>query len=296
MPAAFDPAASRTTLFAALLAAAGKHGARKDILEDPERQPLTYGRLILGAMVIGAELAKTTRRAETVGVLLPNVNGLPVVIMGLNAFGRVPALLNFSAGIKNLRSAIQTGVISRIITSRRFITMGNLQPVIDELSKLEIKPGQTARRRLSRGHPQWHRPQGKDRGRVPRKICRRRASPSRTRSGPTRCRAVHLRHRRRTKGCDPDQRQSGRERRPDLGACRRAAVGRRYRGQPVADLPLLWPHSRHADAAVQRHESGALPEPAALQGNPEADRRDQGDRPFRDRHVPARLCARRGRR
>ena len=141
MPAVFDPQSSRMTLFSALLRAMRTHGAKKEILEDPERQPLTYGRLVLGSMVLGAELAKGTRRMETVGVLLPNVVGLPVVIFGLNAFGRVPALLNFSAGVKNLRSAIHTGVIRRLITSRRFISVGNLQPVIDDLAKIEVSPG-----------------------------------------------------------------------------------------------------------------------------------------------------------
>ncbi len=141
MPAVFDPQSCRTSLFSALLRAMQSHGAKKVILEDPERQPLTYGRLVLGAMVLGAELAKGTRRLETVGVLLPNVVGMPVVLFGLSAFGRVPALLNFSAGVKNLRSAIQTGVIRRLITSRRFISLGNLQPVIDELAKIEVAPG-----------------------------------------------------------------------------------------------------------------------------------------------------------
>jgi acyl-[acyl-carrier-protein]-phospholipid O-acyltransferase / long-chain-fatty-acid--[acyl-carrier-protein] ligase len=138
---AFDPATTRKTLFEALLQAAKATGSNKVVVDDPERQPLTYDRLILGAMVLGAELARGTRRAETIGVLLPNVVGLPVVIFGMNAFGRVPGLLNFSAGIKNLRSAIQTGVIRRLITSRRFITLGNLQPIIEDLAKIEVSPG-----------------------------------------------------------------------------------------------------------------------------------------------------------
>jgi acyl-[acyl-carrier-protein]-phospholipid O-acyltransferase / long-chain-fatty-acid--[acyl-carrier-protein] ligase len=143
MAAEFDLTQTRSTLFAALLQAMHTHGAAKVILDDPERQPLTYGRLVLGAMVLGAELAKGTRRGETVGVLLPNVVGLPVVIFGLNAFGRVPAMLNFSAGVKNVRSALRTGVIRRLITSRRFVTMGNLQPILAELAKTEVAPGKT---------------------------------------------------------------------------------------------------------------------------------------------------------
>jgi acyl-[acyl-carrier-protein]-phospholipid O-acyltransferase/long-chain-fatty-acid--[acyl-carrier-protein] ligase len=137
----FDLAASRSTLFQALLRAAAMHGGGKVCLEDPERQPLTYDRLILGALVLGGLLAKQTQRRETVGVLLPNVVGLPVVLFGLNAYGRVPALLNFSAGIKNLRSAIQTGRLQRVLTSKRFISVGNLQPLIDDLAQIDVGGG-----------------------------------------------------------------------------------------------------------------------------------------------------------
>jgi acyl-[acyl-carrier-protein]-phospholipid O-acyltransferase/long-chain-fatty-acid--[acyl-carrier-protein] ligase len=141
MPHPFDPSVSRTTLFGALLRAAATHGGSKAVLEDPERQPLTYDRLILGALVLGGLLAKTTTRRETVGVLLPNVVGLPVVLFGLNAYGRVPALLNFSSGAKALRSAIKTGVIKTLVTSKRFISVGNLQPLIDDLAQMDIGGG-----------------------------------------------------------------------------------------------------------------------------------------------------------
>jgi acyl-[acyl-carrier-protein]-phospholipid O-acyltransferase / long-chain-fatty-acid--[acyl-carrier-protein] ligase len=139
--AAFDAAAAQTTLFGALLDTVAAHSAERVALEDIERQPLTYGRLVLGSLVLGQALARETRRAETVGVLLPNVTGLAVVVFGLNAFGRVPALLNFSAGLKNLKSAVQTGVIRRIITSRRFVSMSNLGDTVSAMAAMEIAPG-----------------------------------------------------------------------------------------------------------------------------------------------------------
>src|SRR5688500_244557 len=101
----FDPASTRTTLFRALLAAKARHGRQKAILEDPERQPLTYGRLVLGAMVLGRKLRASTAPGEHVGVLLPNMQGAAVTLFALNANGRVPAMLNFTAGLKNLRAA-----------------------------------------------------------------------------------------------------------------------------------------------------------------------------------------------
>ncbi len=139
--ASFDVAATGTTLFAAFLAAATTHGADKPILEDVERSPLTYKRVILGSLVLGAKLAAGTRRAETVGVLLPNVNAMVVTLLGLNAFGRVAALLNFTAGARNIVSAVKTGVIAKIVTSRRFIDQAKLDDVVVALADTEIAPG-----------------------------------------------------------------------------------------------------------------------------------------------------------
>jgi len=141
----YDPDSCRNTLFGALLCAARRHGAGKQILEDIERQPMSYGRLILAALVLGKRLAEDTQRGETVGVLLPNVAGLAATIFGLNAYGRVPALLNFSAGAKNLSSALRTGLIATIITSRRFIATAKLQDVIDALAATQGRPGHKTR-------------------------------------------------------------------------------------------------------------------------------------------------------
>jgi acyl-[acyl-carrier-protein]-phospholipid O-acyltransferase/long-chain-fatty-acid--[acyl-carrier-protein] ligase len=142
MPAEFDPRSAETTLFAALLDAARRHGPAKEILEDAERTPLTYRRLILGALVLGAKLAGLTRRSEHVGVLLPNVNGLTVTVFGLNAFGRIAAMLNFTAGLKNLRSAVHTALVETVVTSRRFIELANLGELVAGLAETEVKPGQ----------------------------------------------------------------------------------------------------------------------------------------------------------
>ncbi|MEQ1613157.1 MAG: AMP-binding protein [Hyphomicrobiaceae bacterium] len=139
--ARFNPGDTTATLFEALMRAARTHGPGKIILEDHERQPLTYKRLILGSLVIGDKLAARTRRNEAVGVLLPTANGLAVTLFGLNAFGRVAAMLNYTAGLKNLRSAIETGMIQLLVTSRRFISIAKLEDVIAGLSAIEIAPG-----------------------------------------------------------------------------------------------------------------------------------------------------------
>ena len=129
----FDPSSGRRTLFEALLDARDAYGAQKQALEDAERTPLTYGRLVLGSLVLGRRLAAMTRPGECVGLLLPNAAGAVVTLFGLSAHGRVPAMLNFTAGPANLRSALTTAAIRTVVTSRRFIRLAELEPVVEAL-------------------------------------------------------------------------------------------------------------------------------------------------------------------
>lgn len=120
-----DPSRWNRTLFEALIeTAARRHGAVA--LEDQERTPLTYQRLLLGSFVLGRRLADMTRARERVGVLLPNVNGVAVTLFALFAFDRVPAMLNFTAGPVDLDAACRSVEIGTIVTSRRFVESANL--------------------------------------------------------------------------------------------------------------------------------------------------------------------------
>jgi acyl-[acyl-carrier-protein]-phospholipid O-acyltransferase/long-chain-fatty-acid--[acyl-carrier-protein] ligase len=129
----FTPAEARITLFRALIKASARHGKARIALEDPERKPLSYGNLILGALVLGRKLAAATQAGERVGLLLPNVQGMAVTLFGLLAYGRVPALLNFTAGVKNLKAAAELAELKTIVTSRRFVDQAKLD---DELAVL----------------------------------------------------------------------------------------------------------------------------------------------------------------
>ena len=79
----FDAAAARITVFRAWLQTIAQHGKSRVALEDPERQPITYGRLVLGALVLGRKLAALTQEREHVGVLLPNMQGMAVTLFSL---------------------------------------------------------------------------------------------------------------------------------------------------------------------------------------------------------------------
>ena len=117
------------TLFTALKAAEKTFGSNHPMLEDPQimARPLPYKTITVGARVLGKKFAKITQQGEAVGVLLPNAAGSVVTFFALQAHGRVPAMLNFSAGPAAVASACQTACVKTVLTSRRFIEMGKLE-------------------------------------------------------------------------------------------------------------------------------------------------------------------------
>src|SRR5580704_5905215 len=129
----FDVAKTRRPVFDALLEAAATYGAKKPILEDQERNPLTYTDLIRAAFALGAKLAKMTERGERVGVLLPSSSAAVVTFFALHAYGRTPVMLNFTAGNRNLRAAVKIASVKRVLSSHRFVEQGKLHDVIDAL-------------------------------------------------------------------------------------------------------------------------------------------------------------------
>ena len=132
----FETGHYKRTLFDGLLDARALHGRKTPILEDVDRAPLSYDRLVLASFVLGGRIARRTKRAERVGVFLPNTNGMGVTFFALQAYGRVPAHLNYSTGLKNLRSACCTAKLNTVLTSRRFIEVGDLDPLIDGIKDI----------------------------------------------------------------------------------------------------------------------------------------------------------------
>ena len=127
---------TQRTLFQAVVDAMKIHGPRTRIAEDIQRTPITYRQLIGRSFILGKAISRETSPGENVGVLLPNALGNLVTIMGLQCYGRVPAMLNFTAGPQGLIIACETAQIKVVYTSRVFIEKGELESTIDALEKI----------------------------------------------------------------------------------------------------------------------------------------------------------------
>ncbi len=114
------------TLFQALLDARKVHGGKHLIIEDIQRRPLSYNRLIAASFILGGALARRTRHGEYVGLLLPSMSSTVVSFIALHAYGRIPAMLNFTVGGNGMLSACTTARIKTVVTSRRFVESAKL--------------------------------------------------------------------------------------------------------------------------------------------------------------------------
>jgi acyl-[acyl-carrier-protein]-phospholipid O-acyltransferase/long-chain-fatty-acid--[acyl-carrier-protein] ligase len=133
--AALDPKVYDESLFDALIDARARFGD-KEILEDQDRHPLTYTGLIRAAFVLGRKIAAMTKPGERVGVLLPSSAGVVVTFFGLHAFGRVPVMLNFTSGEANLKAALRTAGVSKILSAKRFVTQAKLDDLMTALGEV----------------------------------------------------------------------------------------------------------------------------------------------------------------
>ena len=126
------------TLFHALVDAKDIHGGTAQVVEDVRRAPLTYSRLITGSLALGRPLAEGTQQGQAIGVLLPNVAGVVVTFFALQAKGRVPAMLNYTAGLTNLKAACTAAEIRTIVTARAFVDQAKLGEVVAGLAETGI--------------------------------------------------------------------------------------------------------------------------------------------------------------
>ena len=97
------------------------------ILEDATLQTLTYRKLMVGADVLAQAVRGTISDGGRVGLLLPNVNATPVVILALWRLGKVPAMLNFSSGMTTMLACAELAGLKHIVTSRAFLERAKLK-------------------------------------------------------------------------------------------------------------------------------------------------------------------------
>lgn len=125
-------------LFGAFLEAVSAYGASRPIIEDTKQIEYTYRQLLTMTLGMGRLLSRYSVSGEAIGVLMPTAVPTLALILGLSANGRIPAMLNFTAGVDALQSTCDAAEIQTIITSLAFVEQAKLAIKLEALRNVNI--------------------------------------------------------------------------------------------------------------------------------------------------------------
>jgi acyl-[acyl-carrier-protein]-phospholipid O-acyltransferase/long-chain-fatty-acid--[acyl-carrier-protein] ligase len=131
--------ASPATILRSVMSAAHADPG-KTVVQDFQRQSLSYRKLMVGVDILAARWLKLLPAdpAERVGVLLPNANAMPVTLLSLWAVDKVPAVLNYSSGMAAMLQCCKIAGIRRVIASRRFMDKAKIESQPFEEAGMEM--------------------------------------------------------------------------------------------------------------------------------------------------------------
>jgi acyl-[acyl-carrier-protein]-phospholipid O-acyltransferase / long-chain-fatty-acid--[acyl-carrier-protein] ligase len=143
------------TLFQAFLEAKSTFGDGYKLVEDIRLEEESCGSLLRMSLGLSRLLAPMTQVDEMVGVLMPNAAATLGLLLGLSAARRVPAMLNYTAGIDGVKSACTAANIRKIVASRAFIEKARLEVLVAGLPGLEVIYLEDLKTRLSLPDKLW---------------------------------------------------------------------------------------------------------------------------------------------
>ncbi|OTA17988.1 2-acyl-glycerophospho-ethanolamine acyltransferase [Xenorhabdus vietnamensis] len=125
----------KETLFSAYLTAQKRFGRFKPCIEDVNFKEDSYHSLLKKILGVSRILERFTQEGERIGLLLPNATVMAAAVYGASLKGRVPALLNYTAGSNGINNAMQAATIKTIVTSRQFLEKGQLTHLPEQVTE-----------------------------------------------------------------------------------------------------------------------------------------------------------------
>lgn len=132
---AYDAQNRHRSLLSAILEGRSVHGKKKIIATDITRQEMNYKTLFLRSFILSSKLKNYLHGQQHVAMLLPNSLAALVTFISLHMLHKIPCMLNFSSGSKNILHACHIAQAKTVLTSRAFIEKGSLEHLITGLEK-----------------------------------------------------------------------------------------------------------------------------------------------------------------
>ncbi len=143
------------TIYTALCDAAEIFGRGRRPFEDVKQIEYSYNDLLKMALILARQVERLTKPGERVGLLLPNLVPTLGLIFGLSARRRVPAMLNYTAGVDAMQAACDGAEIRTVITSRAFVEQGKLTDKLAGLQGVQVHYLEDIREQIGLGDKLW---------------------------------------------------------------------------------------------------------------------------------------------
>jgi acyl-[acyl-carrier-protein]-phospholipid O-acyltransferase/long-chain-fatty-acid--[acyl-carrier-protein] ligase len=121
------PARSGDTLGSRFLRTAKRRWSSFCIADSTGRE-LTFGRALVGSLLLARAIARHAPRDTTIGLLLPASVGGALANVAVTFAGKIPVNLNFTAGRDAMATAVERCGITTILTSHTFLKKAGLTP------------------------------------------------------------------------------------------------------------------------------------------------------------------------
>ena len=153
----FDAQEKDITLFEAVARGMRMVGKFKPMIEDTERKPMKFFVIFMKSFILGRLINRALPDEKRVGMMVPTSNTFILTFLGLHAFGKTPAMINFTSGPTQVVSTCRTVGLKTIITAHKIVTLAKLEPLVAELEKAgirflyleDLKPTLTTRDKLA---------------------------------------------------------------------------------------------------------------------------------------------------
>ena len=117
-------------------------------MADTTGTELSFGKALIGSMLLSHWVRKHRPNDSMVGILLPASAGGALTNIAVVLAGKIPVNLNFTAGPETMNTAIQQCGIKTIITSRLFLSKANITEIPGMVFLEEIRKSFTSPHKL----------------------------------------------------------------------------------------------------------------------------------------------------
>jgi len=107
-----------------------KFGYIPNLIEDSFRNKISNIGLIYKSIVLSILLKKKLNSEEVIAIMLPNAVATVIIFFALQYLNKTVSIINFTSGVKNIKSSLNISKVKKIITSRTFIEQAEMQDII----------------------------------------------------------------------------------------------------------------------------------------------------------------------